>query len=114
MTSNINVPIEIDAAAVKQMLDGGEKLLLVDVREQDEHDIARIPGATLIPMKQIPTSLERLEAYRDGRIVVHCHHGGRSMRVTQWLRQQGYANVQNLTGGIDAWSQQVDASVPRY
>jgi rhodanese-related sulfurtransferase len=65
-------------------------------------------------MQTLPSSLAELEPYRNGRIVVHCHHGGRSARVTSWLRQQGFANVQNMTGGIDAWSLEVDPQVPRY
>jgi rhodanese-related sulfurtransferase len=111
---NAELPVEIDVQSVQQLLGSGEKLLLVDVREPDEYDTARIAAARLIPMRQIPESLAQLEEHRAGRIVVHCHHGGRSLRVVQWLRQKGYPNVQNMSGGIDAWSQQIDPSVPRY
>lgn len=111
---NAELPVEVDVQSLKQLLDSGEKLLLVDVREPDEYALARIDGSTLIPMRQIPDSLAQLDEHREGRILVHCHHGGRSLRVTQWLRQKGYSNAQNVAGGIDAWSQQIDPGVPRY
>jgi rhodanese-related sulfurtransferase len=107
-------PLEIDVQVVKAMLDAGEDLLLLDCREESEHATARIAGSTLLPMNQIPQRLGELEPHRERAIVVHCHHGGRSMRVTQWLRQQGFTNVRKLTGGIDAWSLAIDPSVPRY
>jgi rhodanese-related sulfurtransferase len=108
------VPIDIDVHSVKQMLDGGDKFVLLDCREPNEVATARISGSTHIPMREIPARLKELEPNKDGLIVVHCHHGGRSLRVTQFLRQQGFAQVQNLAGGIDAWSLQIDPSVPRY
>jgi rhodanese-related sulfurtransferase len=107
-------PIEIDVAAVQQLRAQSEPFTLLDCREPSEHQTARIEGSTLIPMRDIPGRLGELEPLKDQRIVVHCHHGGRSMRVTQWLREQGFPNVQNMTGGIDAWSQQIDPKVPRY
>jgi rhodanese-related sulfurtransferase len=109
------LPFDIDVRSVKQLLDAGDaSLLLVDCREPAEHTTAHIDGAKLIPMKTIPSELAQLEPYRKGRIVVHCHHGGRSARVTAWLRQQGFEGAQNMAGGIDAWSQEIDSSVPRY
>src|SRR5437867_2470917 len=106
------LPIDIDVQAVKQMLDRGEKFVLLDCREPSEVATARIAGSLHIPMREIPAKLAELEPNKDGRIVVHCHHGGRSLRVTHYLRQQGFDQVQNMAGGIDAWSQQIDASVP--
>lgn len=109
------LPVDIDVRAVQQLLAaGGDGFLLLDCREPSEHATAHIAGATLMPMKTIPSRLAELEPFRQGRIVVHCHHGGRSARVTAWLRQQGFASAQNMTGGIDAWSQEIDPSVPRY
>ena len=108
------LPLEIDVLSVKQLLDSGEPLLLLDVREPHEHAAAKIDAATLIPMGQIPSRLAEIEAYKTGRVVVHCHHGGRSQRVMNYLRQQGFKSVQNMIGGIDEWSLQVDPSVPRY
>lgn len=88
--------------------------LLLDCREPDEHAIARIDGARLIPMREIPERLSELEPWREKPIVVHCHHGGRSLRVARWLRSQGYAGAQNMAGGIDAWSLEIDPATPRY
>jgi rhodanese-related sulfurtransferase len=108
------LPIEVDVTTVKQLLDSGDDFTLLDCREPSEYETARIDGAKLIPMREIPGRLAELEPLRNSRIVVHCHHGGRSLRVTHWLREQGFPNVQNMTGGIDAWSQIVDPKVPRY
>lgn len=112
MTTPPSLPVEIDVLSVKKMLDGGEKFTLLDVREADEVQTAKIAGSTHIPMRDVPGRAGELA--KDGRIVVHCHHGGRSLRVTNFLRQQGFTQVQNLSGGIDAWSLQVDPTVPRY
>ena len=108
------LPLNIDVSAVKQLRDSGEQFLLLDVRNPDEYATAKIEGATLIPMGDLQARLSELEPHKQDHIVVHCHHGGRSMRVTQFLRQQGFSQVQNMDGGIDAWSLQVDPSVLRY
>lgn len=107
-------PIEIDVRAVKALREANEPFLLLDVRNPDEYETARIEGSQLIPMGELGDRLDELDAHKDGRIVVHCHHGGRSMQVTQALRSRGYDSVQNMAGGIDLWSQEIDASVPRY
>ncbi|MEX2026546.1 MAG: rhodanese-like domain-containing protein [Pirellulaceae bacterium] len=117
LTMNVSpgLPFEIDVQSVKKLIDANDaSFLLLDCREPSEHATAQIGGAKLIPMKTIPEHLAELEPFRNGRIVVHCHHGGRSARVTTWLRQQGWENVQNMTGGIDAWSLEIDPTVPRY
>jgi rhodanese-related sulfurtransferase len=102
---------EISPVEVKQRLDAGEKLMLVDVREPAEFAIARIEGAELIPMGSVPGQLQRLE---DENLIVFCHHGVRSLQVVNWLRQQGVESCQSMAGGIDLWSLSVDAKVPRY
>ena len=107
-------PLEIDCQAVKARLDSGEQFLFLDCREPDEYATAKILGTKLIPMSELAQRISELEPYRDSSIIVHCHHGGRSMRVTNWLRQQGFAQTTNMAGGIDQWSQQIDTSVPRY
>jgi rhodanese-related sulfurtransferase len=107
-------PLEIDVRTVKQMLDGGEEFALLDCREASEVAAARIDGSIHIPMREIPARLTELEPYKSGRLVVHCHHGGRSLRVTHFLRQQGFEQAQNMAGGIDAWSLQIDPALPRY
>jgi rhodanese-related sulfurtransferase len=108
------LPIDIDVRSVKQMQDSGEKFVLLDCREPKEVATAKIAGSIHMPMKQIPGRLAELEPHRGDRIVVHCHHGGRSLRVTQFLRHEGFGQVQNMAGGIDAWSLEVDGAVPRY
>jgi rhodanese-related sulfurtransferase len=108
------LPIDIDVRTLKQMRDSGEKFTLLDCREPHEVATARIEGSIHIPMREIPGRLAELAAQKEDRIVTHCHHGGRSLRVTQFLRQQGYEQAQNLAGGIDAWSVEVDSKVPRY
>ncbi len=108
------LPLEIDCQKLKTWLDQNEPLLLLDCREADEVQRCSLPGATWIPMGQIPQHLAELEPYRERAIVVYCHHGGRSLRVTEFLRSQGFARAQSLCGGIDRWSQEVDPSVPRY
>ncbi len=104
---------EITAAEVKRRLDAGEVLDLVDVREPEEHRICRIDGATLIPMRQISQQFERLED-ATAPLIVFCHHGVRSLNVVGWLREQGLTDCLSMAGGIDAWSREVDPTVPRY
>lgn len=108
------LPLEIDVLSVKKMRDAGEKFILLDVREAKEVATAKIDSSRHIPMREIPARLAELAPHKAERIVVHCHHGGRSQRVTQYLRQQGFSQVQNMSGGIDAWSLEVDPAVPRY
>lgn len=109
-----DLPIGIDVQTTKALLDADSLPLLLDCRQEDEYSIARIRGAVLIPMSELPQRLPELQAHRDARIVVHCHHGGRSLRVANWLRAQGFSQAQTMEGGIDAWSQVIDPSVPRY
>ena len=107
-------PIETSCRAVKARIDSGESFFFLDCREAEEYAMAHISGTTLIPMSELPQRISELEPYRTTSIVVHCHHGGRSLRVTNWLRQQGFALTTNMTGGIDEWSQQIDPTIPRY
>ena len=107
-------PWEIGCAAVKQRLDAGEDFLLLDCRENDEYATARIEGATLLPMGELAARAAELAPHKNRSIVVHCHHGGRSLRVAQWLRQQGFSQTQSMAGGIDQWSTDIDPAVPRY
>jgi sulfur-carrier protein adenylyltransferase/sulfurtransferase len=97
---------------LKQRMDEREPFELIDVREPFEYEIARIDGAKLIPLGQIAEHLDELQ--HDQPIVVHCHSGQRSAQAVRLLQQHGFANVYNLEGGIDAWSDQIDPSVPKY
>jgi rhodanese-related sulfurtransferase len=114
VTGVSDFPLHIDVRSVKDLLESGEDFLLLDCREPDEHTRVRIEGAKLIPMKEVSDRLADLEPYRHKRIVVHCHHGGRSLKVTQLLRSQGFPKVQNMMGGIDVWALLIDTSLPRY
>lgn len=110
----MTVPLEVDCQTVKRKLDAGETFLFLDCREKDEYATAHISGTVLIPMSEIVDRVAELNAHKDQEIIVHCHHGGRSMRVTNWLRQQGFAKATNMAGGIDQWSLSIDSTVPRY
>lgn len=111
-TDNTATVPEISVGELKRKQDAGETYLLLDVREPNEYEIARIEGAKLIPLGQLAARVEEL---RDGReIVIHCHSGMRSAHAVQMLRKAGLQNVFNLAGGIDAWSEEIDPSVPRY
>lgn len=102
----------ISVEELKTLRDSKKKHLLLDVREPSEHEAARIEGAKLIPMGEVPKRVGELP--KDCDLIVHCHHGGRSARVVGFLQGQGFTNAKNLDGGIDAWSERVDPSVPRY
>src|SRR5579883_2705827 len=97
---------------LKKMRDEKKPHLLLDVREPDEYEICRIEGSKLIPLRELPSRLAELP--KDGEIVVHCHHGGRSAQAVQLLQQKGFAGAKNLAGGIDSWADQIDGSVARY
>jgi rhodanese-related sulfurtransferase len=105
--------LEVTPSEVKDLMDSGTPVRLIDVREPAEHDICRIEGAALIPMRSIPEHLNELDS-ADSAIVVFCHHGVRSLSVVDWLRRQGLENCHSMAGGIDLWSLQVDGTVARY
>lgn len=110
----VTLPLEITPRDAKLKLESGEALL-IDVRELPEYRTARIEGAELIPMNTVPQRLQYLDGLADDKLlIVHCHHGMRSLNVVDWLRKQGVANCQSMSGGIESWSAQVDPSVPRY
>jgi adenylyltransferase/sulfurtransferase len=91
-----------------------EDFLLLDVREVEEHEIANIPQALLIPGSQLGPRLGELEPYKSKEIIVMCHHGSRSNVAANYLRKNGWPRAKNLLGGINAWSEEIDASVPQY
>ena len=106
--------IEIEVDAVKQLIDDDADFVLLDCREQEEWDLVHIDGALLIPMSEIQQRVGELTKHKDAHIVVQCHHGGRSLQVAHWLRNQGFDQSQSMRGGIDVWSQEIDSSLPRY
>lgn len=104
--------VAITPKELKDRLDKGDKLVLLDVREPWENQLAKLDNSILIPLGTLPNSLSKLD--RKAEIIAYCHHGMRSGDATEFLLQQGFSNVRNLIGGIDAWSIQVDGSIPRY
>ncbi len=104
---------EISASEVKDMLKRGDRFTLLDVREPWELEKSRIEGSKDIPMGDIPTRAHQ-ELDPEAHIVVLCHHGVRSLTVTNWLRQQGFEKVQSVRGGIDGWAKTVDPKIPLY
>jgi rhodanese-related sulfurtransferase len=111
--------MEIDIHTVQRWLAQGtddreREVALVDCREPSEYDIAKIDGSILMPMRSWPPASEALAALQDKAVVVHCHHGGRSLRVAQWFRNNGFSDAASMAGGIDRWSLEIDPSIPRY
>jgi rhodanese-related sulfurtransferase len=104
---------EISPGQVKSLRQRGETFTLLDVREAWECEKSQLEGAKHIPMGDIPVRAHQ-ELDPDDHIVVLCHHGVRSLTVTNWLRQQGYEKVQSMRGGIDGWARTVDPKVPLY
>ncbi len=104
---------EITATELKQRLDSGEDIQIIDVREAHEVAIAAIPKATHIPLGQVLNRMSEIDTKRE--TVVHCKMGGRSAKAIEALKRSGFSgNLLNLKGGITAWSNEVDPSVPRY
>lgn len=105
------VNAEVSVRELKERKDRGEELFLLDVRETYEYELANLKGH-LIPLRQLKTRLGELDPSKE--IIVYCHVGGRSARAVEFLRQNGFPKARNLEGGIDAWSVEIDPSVPRY
>ena len=103
---------EITPRELKEKQDRGETFRLIDVREPAEHAIARIPGATLIPLGTLPSHVNDLDP--DEEIILQCRSGVRSAQALVFLQQQGFTNLKNLRGGILAWSDEVDPTVAKY
>lgn len=104
--------IQISAIELKNKIQNGDPLLLLDVREPHEFQYAHIEKSVSIPLNQIPYRLDELDRQQD--IVVICHHGMRSQQAANYLAHYGFEKISNLRGGIDAWSCECDNSVPRY
>jgi len=103
---------EVGPRELKAWLEAGRKVTVLDVRNPPEYQICRIEGSVFIPLPELPRRFGELDP--KDLIVIHCHSGVRSLQATRFLRSQGYPRTKNLTGGIDAWSLQVDPTVPRY
>ncbi|MGH9326476.1 MAG: molybdopterin-synthase adenylyltransferase MoeB [Terriglobia bacterium] len=108
---DVRVP-EITPTELKRMMDSGEAPVLIDVREPHEYDICRIPGSKLIPLGEIPARMNELDTADE--IVVHCRSGARSAQAVSFMMKSGFHKIRNLKGGILAWSDEVDPTVPKY
>lgn len=104
----------ITAPELAALLKGANAPRLLDVREPEEFELAALADARLVPLGQIPARISELEEWKDQEIVVYCHHGVRSLHAISFLRHAGFENLLNLSGGIDAWSVEVDPKTPRY
>jgi rhodanese-related sulfurtransferase len=104
---------EITATELKKRLDAGDQIQLIDVRQPDEYAFAKIEGAKLIPLGEVLSRMDEIDPEKE--TVVHCKMGGRSARAIEALERSGFkGKLTNLTGGITAWSNEVDSKVPKY
>ncbi|MEX0776805.1 MAG: rhodanese-like domain-containing protein [Phycisphaeraceae bacterium] len=110
----LHAELETTPRQVARQRKAGEPMVLVDCRTPAEYATARIDGAVLVPLQEAAQRQGELEKYRDEPVVVVCHHGVRSLRMTVWLRGLGFGDVRSMAGGIDLWSRDVDPTVPRY
>ena len=106
--------LEIEPQQLAEKLRRGERLYLIDVRNDWEHQLARLPDQALIPLHELPARAAELQPQRGAQIVCYCHHGVRSLTAAAILRHAGFADAVSLAGGIDLWSRVIDPSVPRY
>jgi len=105
---------QISPCALAQALAAGHAIRLIDVRQPWESRLASLSGSVLIPLNELPQRSKEIGDDRDADLVVYCHHGIRSQSAAAFLERLGFQNVQSLTGGIDAWSCEIDPAVPRY
>jgi len=108
------MPHEITVQDLAAMMKGGAPLLLVDVREDWERELCSIPGSIHVPMNSVPQRAAELKAPEGTGVVIYCHAGIRSMMIAGFLEMNGLKGVASLAGGIEAWSCEIDPSVPRY
>ena len=104
---------EITATELKNRIDAGEDVQIIDVRQPEEYAFAKIEGAKLIPLGELPSRLNELDPTRE--VIFQCKSGVRSARAVEFVQQSGYqGTAKNLRGGITAWSNEVDPKVPKY
>ena len=108
------MPREITVQDLAARISAGKPLIVVDVREDWEREIAQIPGSVHVPMNSVPQRATEFKAPEGTEVVIYCHGGVRSMMVAGFLEQNGLQNLASLAGGIEAWSCEIDPTVPRY
>ena len=104
-----DLPLEVTVDEAKELRQVAQ---ILDVREPHELEAAHLVGTIDIPMNEVPRRVSELDKVK--RLIVMCHHGGRSLMVARWLRANGFPQAQSMAGGIDVWSQTVDPTIPRY
>lgn len=105
-------PLEISVEETKARMDAGDDFVLIDCREPEEYEIAKIEGSVLIPLSDFEEGIKQID--KDADIVIHCKMGGRSAQAQAWMLQNGYTRVLNMTGGITSWSHEIDPDIPVY
>jgi rhodanese-related sulfurtransferase len=108
------MPVEIAPRELAKQIENGQSIRLIDVRQPWEHERAKLPGSVLIPLNELPARVGEIAGESATLLVVYCHHGVRSLSAAAYLVRLGHVNVRSLAGGIDAWSCEVDPTVPRY
>jgi rhodanese-related sulfurtransferase len=103
---------EITPQELRQRQERNEEVVILDVREPWEREVASIALSQHIPMGDVPARVQELDP--EQHIIVYCHHGVRSLSVTDWLRKQGFEKVQSMSGGIERWALEIDSGVTRY
>lgn len=106
-----NIMADITVTELKERMDKGESLILIDVREPHEYELSNL-GGQLIPLGTLPVALPDMEELKDQEIIIHCKSGGRSGQAAAFMRQNGFSNVRNLLGGILDWKNKIDPSIP--
>ena len=107
-------PWEISPRSLHEAMQSERPPTVIDCRESSEVAVAAIAGTIHVPMGDTKSRLPELEEYADDLVVVHCHHGVRSLQVVSFLRESGFESAVSLAGGIDRWSEEIDPNVPRY
>lgn len=105
---------EVTPRQVQAMREQGEEFVLVDCRTQAEYEVAKIEGAELVPLKEMADRNDHLEEWSNRKMIIHCHHGMRSLQMTAMLREQGFGDVWSMAGGIDLWARDIDKDMKRY
>lgn len=105
---------EMTPRQVKAMIDAHEDFVLVDCRTPQENHLVRLANAQLIPLQELGSRLQELEKWREKKVVVHCHHGIRSLQMTVVLRRFGISSAWSMAGGIDLWAIDVEPTMVRY
>ncbi|RMD66758.1 MAG: rhodanese [Planctomycetota bacterium] len=115
MTTPANPPWEISPHDLREALQRGEPITLLDCREPHERAICAIrPSDRFIPLAELPERLDELADVGEAPLIVYCHHGSRSLRAAKLLRRAGFPHAQSLAGGVDAWTRRIDPTLPRY